>query len=140
MEKGLIYGLKDYASVDEMHIDENSDFVFHSAATAAGKMITHHGSSATSTSYTMTMIQNIENMSVAGLKAVYYVRGYAKLSDGTCVYSPVNTYSIFQVASILYNEQYMRSEEQHNYLYNNILKVADESYESVEYKPTFICP
>ena len=133
VERGLVYGLKDYADVSEMHIEENIEYVMCVAATSKGVLSQKCGTSSTATSYAMTMTQDIESMSARGLSAAYYVRGYAKLGDGSYVYSPVYTYSIFGVVKSLYDKNLMATEISHNYLYDIILSVVEPNYPKVEF-------
>lgn len=133
VERGLIYGLKGYASEDEINIEENSDYVMHAAATSAGVAPVKYGTTDTAISYVMTLTQDIKSLTVAGLEAEYYVRAYAKLSDGSYTYSDVGTFSIYGVSKALYDRKLMGTEAKHNYLFNNILSVVNPEYEKVEY-------
>jgi hypothetical protein len=65
--------------------------------------------------------------------AQYKVRAYAKLSDGTYVYSKVSAYSVYDICDTLYTNRMMNSVTAHNYLYNNILKVVNPDYEENDY-------
>lgn len=129
VERGLIYGLGGYADKSEMLFGAASEYVKSYAATAAGKLDISVSKSGTAQTYAMTMVQNIGRTSVAGLQAEYYVRVYAKLSDGTYVYSDVETFSVYGVADKLYRENQMTTQEGHNYLYDNILSVVNKDYE-----------
>ena len=64
------------------------------------------------------------------------VRAYAKLKDGTYVYSDICEVSVYRVADILYKGTMMSNESRHEYLYNNILSVVDSSYVKVDYDTT----
>ena len=131
-ERGLVYGLAGYASKGEMYVGANTEYVKAFAATDAGKMSENVSkTSSTAQSYAMTMIQNIGTTSVAGLQAEYYVRVYAKLSDGTYVYSDVDSFSVYGVADFLYKNNKMSTEAGHEYLYNNILSVVQKDYPTV---------
>ena len=61
------------------------------------------------------------------------VRAYAQLKDGSFVYSDVRQYKVYNVADILYRGKNMNSLEEHNYLYNIILKAVNPDYEEVDY-------
>ena len=72
-------------------------------------------------------------VSKAFLSEKLSVRAYVKLNDGTYKYSEIRKTSVFNVADSLYQRSKMVTEEFHNYLYNEILKVVDPTYEKVEY-------
>ena len=82
----------------------------------------------------MTMTMGIGNISVEGLVTEYMVRAYAKLSDGTYIYSEIGNYSLYDVADYLYSEQKMTSQDAHDYLYNNILYIVNDKYELIDFK------
>ena len=79
----------------------------------------------------MTMIEN--GNTSAALTQTYKIRAYAKLSDGSYVYSNVAEYSIYNVAKVLYDNAMMNTSAGHDYLYNSILKVVDSNYKTVDY-------
>lgn len=133
VERGLVYGLGGYASKDEMYVGADTKYVKAFAATSVGKLSKNVSESSTAESYAMTMIQNIGNTTVQALQAEYYVRVYAKLEDGTYVYSDVESFSVYGVADYLYKYNEMNTEEGHNYLYNNILVFVNKEYPVVEY-------
>ena len=61
------------------------------------------------------------------------VRAYAKLKDGSYVYSNISTMSVYDVAGKLYNRNLMSNMRGHEYLYDSILSVVDSSYKKVDY-------
>lgn len=134
VERGLVYGLAARADESEMYIGADSQYVKAFAATAAGEMDAQLSESSTAKSYAMTMVQNIGSITVAGLEAEYYVRVYAKLSDGTYVYSDVQSFSLYSVADVLYSGNLMNTQESHDYLYNNILSVVKKDYPTVDFQ------
>lgn len=131
-ECGLVYGLCPYVEEAELYVGSESSYVYSYAATSSGIMNVSFGSD-TATSYTMTMKQNIGNISIAGLNANYYVRAYAKLSDASYVYSEIGSYSIYTIADYLYQNRKMPLPERHEYLYDKILSVVDTTYKKVDY-------
>ena len=133
VERGLVYGLGGYADKEEVLVGATSEYVKSYAATSAGKLSANVSESDTAESYAMTMVQNIGTTSVEGLQAEYYVRVYAKLSDGTYVYSDVESFSVYGVADTLYKENQMTTETGHNYLYDNILSVVNKDYTKVDF-------
>ena len=48
-----------------------------------------------------------------------YVRAYAKLRDGSIVYSDTEEFSVFEVSSYLYDNGMMLNPTAHDYLYDN---------------------
>lgn len=131
-ERGLVYGLSPYIEKTDLYVGSDSYYVRSYAATSAGISDISLGSD-TATTYVMTMTQNIGNISVEGLIANYYVCAYAKLSDGSYVYSDVASYSIYSIADYLYQNRKMSLPERHTYLYDNILSVANTQYRKVDY-------
>jgi len=131
VEAGLIYGLADYTTQDNMYVGAEDEYVASFAATEEGI----HYTVGTQTMYVMTMAMNIGQITPEGLNANYYVRGYAKLSDGTYVYSDISDFSLYSIADVLYRDSSMSTVEGHNYLYNNILFPANNSYLPVFYNP-----
>lgn len=133
VEHGHVFGLVT-TGVDEsaMYVGNNSTgYVRTLKSTSVGDCEVNMSSSNTATTYVMTIVSN--GSSVAALTQNYMVRAYAKLSDGTYVYSDVVTYNIYRLAGILYNNYRMPNEAAHNYLYNNILTVVDPNYKRVDY-------
>lgn len=131
-ERGLVYGLSRYIGEDDVYVGSNSAYVRSYAATQAGVYDTSSASE-TATQYVMTMKQNIGATSGSGLEADYYVCAYAKLSDGTYVYSDVSTFSVYDVADYLYQNTKMANVDSHNYLFDNILSVVNSEYKTVEF-------
>lgn len=132
VECGLVYGLCQYITADDVFVGSNSSYVAAFSATDEGILNMKFGSE-TSTSYAMTMTQNIGTASANALTADYYVRAYAKLSDDSYVYSDVANYSVYSVANYLYQNGLMNVKEQHDYLFDNILSVVDSNYTKIAY-------
>ena len=65
------------------------------------------------------------------LTAGLLVRAYAQLSDGTYVYSDVQSGSVYGVADHLYQNHLMSSAASHNYLYDRILHRTNSEYQSI---------
>lgn len=126
---GLIYGVSKKASVNDMVVNSNSSYVYDYEATAAGKL-----------SQSGSISQYVMTMTFVKDKQFYteplYVRAYAQLKDGTYVYSDVESFSVYDIADTLYQDNKMSNEAGHLYLYNNILKVSNPSYtkKPFEYK------
>lgn len=126
VERGLVYSLTDYASVEEMYVGSPNTYVRNFAATEQGVMSSNVSESPTATSYAMTMKFNPKT--AKEYSAGWRVRAYAKLSDGTYEYSDIVEYTIYDVANVLYQKSMMSSYEAHNYLYTDILKVVNPDY------------
>ncbi|MBE5958014.1 MAG: hypothetical protein E7254_04015 [Lachnospiraceae bacterium] len=122
-EFGLVYGL-DYDTFREsdMKVGSTNKYVKSFAGTETnGRLSSAQNNFAKS--YAMTM--SFAVASKVEFEDTYYVRAYAKLSDGTYVYSNIRSYRILDVANSLYYNNSMPSVAGHNYLYNNIIKVCD---------------
>jgi len=128
-EVGLVYGidLEGYSAAD-MYVGSTSECVYSYAATAEGQLETAFSKSK---SYAMTM--TFAAMTTAAYNVSYYTRAYAKLADGTYVYTDIEKYSTFEVASRLYDNNMMNTYAGHTYLYNNILTVVDPNYKAVDF-------
>lgn len=131
VEAGMVYSLSDYASSDELYVGSDSAYVRSYKATEAGVSSKNFSSSATATTYAMTM--KFGAKTPAEYNAKWAIRAYAKLSDGTYVYSDTATYTIFGIAEKLYTGCKMNTVDAHNYLYTDILKVVDANYKETDY-------
>lgn len=131
-EVGLIYGLKDYISDDQMVVDSSSQYVVSYAGTKEnGLSETSFSESDTASTYVMTM--KFSSFTEKEFNTTYSVRAYAKLEDGSYVYTDIVNYSVFSVAKTLYNNVQMSSIERHEYLYNKILTVVEPEYKEVDF-------
>lgn len=128
---GLVYGLDGYAAESEMVVGSTNNTVHDYAATDAGKLTKSYSTMTSAQSYAMTM-QFVKTADFFHQKI--NVRAYAKLKDGNYIYSDIDQYVIYDVADYLYQNQKMENMNGHNYLYNEILRLVNPSYESVEYK------
>ena len=129
-EIGLVYGLTDSVSEDEMIVGSSNTTVHSYAATPLGETGKKYSSLDNAKSYCLTMefIKNAEFY-----KQGISVRAYAKLKDGGYVYSNISTMSVYDVAGKLYNRNLMSNMRGHEYLYDSILSVVDSSYKKVDY-------
>lgn len=134
---GLIYGVNVAngqnfnISDDDMKVGSDSRYVAALDSTPIGTSETVMGTSDTATYFVRTTLFGA--FTTAEYTAEYKVRAYAILEDGSYVYSNVSTYSVFSVADYLYQNKKMNTLNAHQYLYNEILKVADSSYQEVDY-------
>ena len=132
VEFGNIYAVDvDSVSDDDMYVGVENKFVAAVNSTSKGITDRQFSKSDTATNYVMTMTDN--GKTVPALTQSYKIRAYAKLSDGTCLYSKVAKFSIFNVAKTLYDNSKMNTNAGHDYLYDNILKVVDSNYKKVDY-------
>lgn len=132
VEFGNIYAVDvDSVSDDDMYVGVENKFVAAVNSTSKGITDRQFSKSDTATNYVMTMTDN--GKTVAALTQSYKIRAYAKLSDGTYLYSKVAKFSIFNVAKTLYDNSKMNTNAGHEYLYDNILKVVDSNYKKVDY-------
>lgn len=128
---GLVYGLSDYATADDMVVGSSNESVHNFKATSLGKMSSTFSELESATSYAMTM--KFGDVSTRFYEAPTMVRAYAELSDGTYIYSDVKTYTIYNVANIVYTNNWMNNEAAHNYLYTDILSKVNGNYKTVEF-------
>ena len=70
----------------------------------------------------------------SAFSAIYMVRPYAELSDGSYAYGDVATFSVYDVADTLYSNVMMNSKDAHDYLYNTILTRVNPDYVQVDYQ------
>ena len=132
VENGFIYGfVEEGFSFDNMVVGANDSNVKSFASTSKGLSAYQLGDSQTANYYIMTMLDN--GNSPEALSQEYAVRAYAKLSDDTYVYSEIVTFSIVGVAKKLYEGRMMNSVNSHNILYNDIIKIVDKDYKTVQY-------
>lgn len=135
VETGLVYGLDYDGSITEEDVvlDSDSRFVASFAAPLQNKMTKQMGNSATASYYSMVMNTGQDNVTTAAFTTTYYVRAYAKMSDGTCAYSDVYSYTVFKVANYLYQNVLASNSSTHDYLYSKILAYVDPTYKEVEF-------
>lgn len=131
VERGMVYSLADYASEDELYVGSESKYVRSYQATDEGKLSENFSTSATATSYAMTMKFAVGT--AAEFCEEYRVRAYAKLSDGSYVYSNYVEYTVYSIADELYQNSLMNTETAHNCLYTNILSVVNPEYQLIPY-------
>lgn len=127
---GLIYGLTNHVSEEDMVISSRNSSVYSFEATNAGKLNKSFSSDENAKSYAMTM-KFIKLPEFYDSEII--VRAYAQLSDGTYIYSNTSSCSVYRIADTLYQNMYMNTEDGHDYLYNNILSVVNPAYQFKEY-------
>jgi len=130
VEKGLIYGLKEYANESEMVIQSNNSNVYSFKATDNGRITAIHSEIAGAQSYAMTM-KNIKTKEF--YSSVLMIRAYVKLKNGTYKYSEISKKSVYEIADYLYRNKLMPNESGHNYLYNEVLSIVNGNYVRVGY-------
>ena len=116
-EVGMIYGLTPYANEEDMIAGSMNQNVYMFSATEKGKVNSPNNSDTVQT-YAMTM-KLIKNRDY--YRTPLIMRAYAKLNDGSYVYSEAVTISVFEIASYLYENFTDLTDAQKNYLYNEIL-------------------
>lgn len=132
VERGLVYGVGGYAQEDEVFVDSPSQYVASYAANEYGPAPFNYSEELTSgTSYRMTL--KFVGPTMDECTASWYVRAYAKLSDDSYAYSPVETYTIYNIADYLYQGKLMNNQKGHDYLYEKILSKVDPAYQQVDY-------
>lgn len=133
-ERGLVYGLSNNIKDTELYLNSPSSYVRSYAATNNGKLNSVVSDKIKDgSSYAMTMKFSVG--SSLEFTTGWSIRAYAKLSDGTIVYSDVHRYTIFDIADTMYTQNVMNNESAHNYLYNSILTVVRPTYAKINFDP-----
>ncbi|WP_302625743.1 discoidin domain-containing protein [uncultured Eubacterium sp.] len=130
-EVGMIYGLSDYITIDDMTVENNSQYVLAYKATENGKRPLELKDDTDMEAYTMTMM--FGNVSSDFFNQKISVRVYAKLKNGQYIYSDVDTLTVYSVADELYQEGKMSTQFSHNYLFEKILNVVSPGYIKIDY-------
>ena len=134
---GLVYGLTNVDGIEynvsdsDMSVDSNNEYVKSFESQETGTIDAVMGDSQTATYFVRTML--FSSCTKKEFTASYKVRAYALLENGEYVYSDIDTYTIFDISEILYQDVMMNNLEGHDYLYNNILTVVEPTYSKVEY-------
>lgn len=128
---GLIYGLGGYVNETDMTVDSRNDYVHIYEATPLGKSNFFVSNLPDSDSYIMTMKFAAKTAEYYG--AVNWVRAYARLKNGECVYSDICRTSVYDLADYLYKNVMSPHYADHQYLYEEILKVVHADYAEVDY-------
>mgnify|MGYP004658904699 CR=1 FL=1 len=133
---GFVYALaqKDNDSFqveDDMYVGANNKYVFSIQSTVLGTIDKQYGPSSTATYFVRTTL--FESTNSSEFSAKYKVRVYAQLSDGSYVYSKISSYSVYDIANILYQQRKMTNVTAHNYLYDVILKEVNKDYKKVDF-------
>lgn len=127
---GLVYGLADRCTDDDMVVGSTNSTVYSYEATDAGKMNINVTDYKDAQSYAMTMklIKTAEFY-----KQVINVRAYIQLDDGSYMYSDIHKYNVYEIAEHLYQNRKMTNISGHEYLYTDILSVVNPDYKKVIY-------
>ncbi len=131
MASGVIYSLEDEADESSMYVGSSHSSVAYYFSTDNGKLSSIYSDSDIATSYAMTMKFGPKTKSE--FTAKYRIKTFAKLEDGTFIYSKPVSWTIYSVADYLYQNREMSSEIGHNYLYNSILLKVNPEYGLVMY-------
>ena len=116
----------------DMYVGSTSKYVTSLESTPIGTAEdVKFGSSDTATYFVRTTLFGPKT--AKEFSAEYKVRAYAQLSDGSYVYSAVSSYSVYDIADMLYTNKMMNTVTAHNYLYNTILKVVNPNYKENDY-------
>ena len=132
VSSGLIYSISDSASENDLVVNSANPYIKnYDAIESKAKLSYVKSDSDLASSYAMTM-KFVKQKSLEWT-ITWKVRAYAKLSDGSYVYSKMKTYTIFDVAEELYRNRRMSGVEAHDYLYDTIIKRVNPSYGIVYY-------
>ena len=133
---GMLYSLADYADEEDMHVGSSSKYVKSVEGTKNGQLSINASDSDIASSYAMTVC--FTSKQAAEYTDKWTVKAYAKLIDGTYVYSDAKTFCAYDVADILYKNSMMNNISAHNYLYENILTLVNKEYIKVEYSKSSV--
>lgn len=133
---GMLYSLADYADEEDMHVGSSSKYVKSVEGTKNGQLSINASDSDIASSYAMTVC--FTSKQAAEYTDKWTVKAYAKLIDGTYVYSDAKTFCAYDVADILYKNSMMNNISAHNYLYENILTLVNKEYTKVEYSKSSV--
>ncbi|MCR5837653.1 MAG: hypothetical protein K6G88_14230 [Lachnospiraceae bacterium] len=129
-EVGLIYGIEDEQfQVSDMYVGSNSNSVRSFSATETKGRMNYVQSHDRTYAMTMTMSYGTKSE----ISAPYFVRAYAKLDDGTYVYSTLERYSAYTIAEKIYSGLLSPTEEMHNAVYEKFIKIVNPDYQDIEY-------
>lgn len=125
-QTGLVYALDGYAEHEEMYYGSDAAYVryYNEQEGALGRNV---GTLDEAASYVMTV--KFGAFTPAEYSSVWKVRAFAKLDDGSYVYSNVKQYTAYQIAAYLYDNVKMPSYAGHRYLYDEILTIVNDDYE-----------
>lgn len=133
---GLVYGEHPITESDVLY-GSDSPYIKSYAATEEGKLTVAMGDSQTASYFVRTMGFTGEDgtatSSPEAYSSQYYVRAYAKLQDGSIVYSDVTSYTVFQIADYVYQNQLISRKNSWDYLYTKILNFVDSTYKEGDF-------
>ena len=127
---GLVYGLADRTADNEMVVGSSNTSVHSYEIDEYGILNDNFSSDPSGKSFAMTM-KNIKTAQFYNMQIG--VRAFAKLKDGSYVYSGVKKLTVYNLANYLYQNQLMTNIYAHNYLYKRILTVVNPDYKEVDF-------
>jgi hypothetical protein len=140
VERGLVYGLKDYCDEEDVYVGSSCKDVFSYKATEKGNTAAMFTDSYTDSfnyetndKYVMTMKYDDPFENSRMYMSNMYVRPYIKLADGSFYYGECAEFSFYDLADKLYKNSQMPNAEMHNILFDNILSVLKPGYSKVVY-------
>ncbi len=134
-EIGLVYGLDTDGTMTaaDVVVGSDSEYVASFAATSEGKLDKQMGTSTTASYYAMTMNTGNDTVTTDAFTTKYFVKPYAKMSDGTYVYGKAYSYTVFKVANYLYQNNLISTKSTYDCLYNKVLHFVDSTYEQGDF-------
>lgn len=133
---GLVYGDNPITEKDVVYGSTN-EYVASFKATDQGKLSVVMGDSKDASYYAMTMnygsADGNGNVKLEAFTTKYYVRAYAKLTDGSIVYSDVYSFTAYKVADYLYQNSLINTKSTYDYIYEKILKAVDSNYQAGDF-------
>ncbi len=129
---GMIYSLSDYANNADLYVGSENEFVKSFESTEEGFLDHNYSETGKDNSYALIMLFASKNPLEYTTR--WKIRAYAKLEDGSYAYSKAYTYTIFDVAEVMYQGKMMASANKHNYLYSDILSLVDSQYPVIPFE------
>lgn len=130
VSSGIEYSLLDFAKESDAYVKNIESTESH------GRMPIVCSESDIAKSYAMTM--EFVNQSPLEWTTTWKIRAYAKLSDGTYVYTNAITYKIYNIADELYQKCSSSNETAHRSLFDNILSKVDKNYEEIKFQSNIV--
>ncbi len=116
---------------EDLVVNSNNPYVKSYAAVPGAILNAQYSQSDTAINYAQVMKFGRKN--IKAFQTIYAVRAYAKLEDGTYVYSNMKSTSVAYLADYIYSRQLINNYSAHQYLYKEILKVVNPDYKEIAF-------
>ncbi|MCR5736144.1 MAG: hypothetical protein K6G64_00675 [Eubacterium sp.] len=130
-ETGMIYGLMDYVTKENLILERKQKSVYAYSVNLAKPLSRCYETGfdqGKSYALTMKLLKNRDFYT-----SEIGVRAYAKLKDGSVIYSNPGVFNIYHLADVLHQNQKMSNLQGHDYLYQQILTKVNPNYQYCDY-------